>query len=462
VPGTEIDCTEVSMKATQPRKPVATTESKNEPTDREPAALHEQGGKRPRPARRRVVPGTENGCTEAPMKATQHAKPVATTESKNKPTDREPSVRKRPRPAWRRVVPGTENGCTEVAMKARQPIKPVATAESKNEPDREPSVLHEQAPRRARRRSTVIYDDWAQLERRHGDLKVALLPWVAPTTHGTNTTQETEPVAGSKYQPTPYEHEVLAKQAQRLNDQVRVPRIQFVEDQRGGRREFDHPDQAIAFALLKEAFGTADDQFANGLISYLCTALAIDESSAFEFPRADALNYAISFVAAGKAVDEFDAEILAHRAVCRIIIERLLRNLREPLRFDLSDELKFAVQHYKYSPKDQIDREVKIDRRPVVEFSVRLATKLMTTCVELMARADRRRATVELSRKMQQRSAVTPVEASLGEIKHATPNARPKKAKAVHARGLNGSAVTKLPQKTVSTMARKGNGHTPT
>ena len=40
------------MKATQPIKPVAAAESKNEPTDREPAVLHEQGGERPRRARR--------------------------------------------------------------------------------------------------------------------------------------------------------------------------------------------------------------------------------------------------------------------------------------------------------------------------------------------------------------------------------------------------------------------------
>ena len=155
-------------------------------------------------------------------------------------------------------------------------------------------------------------------------------------------------------------------------------------------------------------------------------------------------------------------QIFADLAVCRITLERLLHNLTEPVRFYLSEELRFALQYYKYDPKDQIDREVKIDNRPVLEFSVRSATRLMATCVELIAAANRYRATVESSRKMQQLSAVTPVEASLGEIKHATPNARPKKANAARARRSNGSAVPKLPQKTDSTMARKGNGHTPT
>ena len=297
---------------------------------------------------------------------------------------------------------------------------------------------------------TIIDDDWARLERRRGRLKEALLNWEILEAMERTLPKKPETVAELKYEPTDYERAVLAKQAQRLKDQVRVPRIRFVEDQRGGRWEFDHPDQAIAFALLKEAFGTADDQSANGLLHYLCTVLPADENSAFDYPRADDLNRAISLIAAGKAVDEFHAAILADLAVCRITLERLLHNLREPVRFDLSEELKFAVQYYKYDPKGQIDREVKIDNRPLLEFSVRSATRLMTTCVELIAAANRHRATVELSRKMQQLSAVTPS------------NATSKKANAASARRLNGSAVTKLPQKTDLTMARKGNGHTPT
>ncbi|HJZ68322.1 MAG TPA: hypothetical protein VKF81_09390 [Blastocatellia bacterium] len=270
-----------------------------------------------------------------------------------------------------------------------------------------------------------------------------------------------ETVAESKYEPTDYERAVLAKQKQRLKDQVRVPRIRFVEDHRGGRREFDHPDQTIAFALLKEAFGTADDQFAKGLLDYLCTVLPIDEYSDLEFPRADDLNDTVSLIAAGKAVDEFHAAILADLAVCRITLARLLQNLKGPLRFHLSEELSLAVEHLKYDPKRKIDREVKVENRPLLEFSVRSATKLMAMSVELIAAADRHRATVEAS-KTQQLSAVTPVEASLGEIKYATPNAAPKKANAARARRLNGFAVPKLPQKTDSTTARNGNGHTPT
>jgi len=348
-------------------------------------------------------------------------------------------------------------------MKATRTKKPVVTAESKNEPtDREPAVPREQAGKRPR--STWIDDDWARLQRQRGRLKDALST-DREILEEMERTQPKKPetVAESKYEPTDYERAVLAKQAQRLKNQVLVPRMKFNERSGWRRPEFDHPDQAIAFALLKEAFGTADDQFATGLLHYLCTALPADEYSPCEFPRADDLNHAISLIAAGKAIDEIHAQIFADSAVCRIIGERLLHNLRQqPLRFDLSPELKLSLQYYRYNPKDQIDREVKIDSRPVLEFCLRYATRLMTTSIELLAAADRHRAIVESSGKMQQLSAVTPAEAGLGEIKHTTPNTAPRKAYAARARRLNGSTVPKLPQKTDSTTARNGNGHTPT
>jgi hypothetical protein len=267
-----------------------------------------------------------------------------------------------------------------------------------------------------------------------------------------------ERAAESKYEPTDYERAVLAKQAQRQKDQVHVPRIRFVEDERGGRWEFDHPDQAIAFALLKEAFGTACDQSAKGLLYYLCAALPADENSAFEYPRADDLNRAISLIAAGKPVDEIQAQISANAAVCQITGERLLHNLRGPLKLYLPEPLRRALEFYEHNPKDSIDREVKIDSRPVLDFSLRHGIRLITLAIELFEAADRRRLIVE----SQRRPLVPTVEASLGEIKLATRKRTPKRADAARARRLNGSAVPELSQKTHSTKSRNGNGHTPT
>jgi hypothetical protein len=328
-------------------------------------------------------------------------------------------------------------------------------------------VLNEQGGKRpnngpARASFELIDDEWARPERERGRLKDALLPDQEIPEMALTQPKRPEAAAESKYEPTDYERAVLAKQEQRLKHQVRVPPLRFVEDERGSRLEYEHPDQDIAFALLKEAFGTADDQFAEGLLHYLGAALSIDENSSLEFPRADDLNRAISLVAAGNAVDGFHAQIFADLAVCRITLERLLHNVREPMRFNLSEELMFALKSYTYDPKHQIDREVKIDNRLVLEFSIRSVTRLMATCVELTAAANRYRAAFESSRAMQQLSAVTPVDAGLGEMKHATPTARLKNANAARARRSNGSSVTKLLQKTDTTMARTGNGHTPT
>ena len=205
--------------------------------------------------------------------------------------------------------------------KSTKLTKPAAIPESKNEPtDREPAVLREQGGKRrstAWRSFAIIDDDWSRLERKRGRLKDALLTDREILEMERAQPKKPEAVPESKYQPTDYERAVLAKQEQRLKDQVRAPRMKFVEDQRGGRLEFDHSDQDIAFALLKEAFGTADDQSANGLIHYLCTVLPIDENSGLDYPRADDLNRAISVIAAGKAVDEFHAAIFADVAVLR-------------------------------------------------------------------------------------------------------------------------------------------------
>jgi hypothetical protein len=354
-----------------------------------------------------------------------------------------------------------QRGIPMKGPKSTKLTKPVAAAQSENEPtDRERAVLHQPGGQRRRpawRSFSIIDDDWTRRDRKRGRRNDKL--WLAEAKERIQP-KKPEAVAESTYEPTDYERAVRAKQEQRRKDQVRVPRIRFVEDERGGRQQFDHPDQAIASALLKEVFGTADDQFATGLLHYLCAALPADENSACGFPRADDLNHAISIIAAGKAVDEIHAQILADLAVCRITLARLMQNVREPIRFYLPEELRISLQHYQYNAKDQIDREVKIDNRSVLEFSVRWATRLMTLSVELNDAANRHRASFESSKTMQQLS-VTPVEAHLGEIKYATSNARPKKPNTARARRLNGSAVTK-PQKTDSTIVRKANGHTST
>src|SRR6516164_6982526 len=143
-----------------------------------------------------------------------------------------------------------------MSRKSTRPTKTLAIGESGNEStDRERPMLHRQGRERpTRARQSFIDDDWTRGDRKRGRRNDTL--WIPEAKERTQP-KKPKAVAESKYEPTDYERTVLAKQAERLKDQVRVPRIRFVEHQGGGRQQFDHPDQAIAFALLKEAFGTA-------------------------------------------------------------------------------------------------------------------------------------------------------------------------------------------------------------
>jgi hypothetical protein len=214
-------------------------------------------------------------------------------------------------------------------------------------------------------------------------------------------------------------------------------------------------------AMLKEAFGTADDQFANGLLGYLCMVLPINEDSAFEYPSEDMLNNAVSQIAAGKPVDEFHAYIFADLAVCRLTLERLLHNLSKPLRFHLSDELMRAVRYYKYDHKGDTDREIQVDNRLLLQFSVRSASKLMTTCVELIDAANRYRATFDRLSSMQQLSSTSTREASAGNIEYETASGSLMRSAMARTHNLEGNEIYKSSQ-AILRKRQNGNGHAPT
>jgi hypothetical protein len=118
-------------------------------------------------------------------------------------------------------------------VKSTKQTKPVGTAKSKNElTGREPPVVHPQGAERPRRgRPVRIDDDWTQRDRKRGRRNDTL--WIPEAKERTQP-KNPDAVAKSKYQPTDYERTALAKQAERLKDQVRVPRMKFVEDYGGG------------------------------------------------------------------------------------------------------------------------------------------------------------------------------------------------------------------------------------
>lgn len=84
----------------------------------------------------------------------------------------------------------------------------------------------------------------------------------------------------------------------------------------------DHPNQTIAYSLLKEALGTASYDFVNGLLSQLANAGSqgreIDE---------DGLNFMLSVIKDIKPRDQLEAMLAAQMAAIHTMTMTLVRRL---------------------------------------------------------------------------------------------------------------------------------------
>jgi hypothetical protein len=72
------------------------------------------------------------------------------------------------------------------------------------------------------------------------------------------------------YEPTNAERAAPNRQAQRQKEQPPAPRFNMVADYRRFGIEQNHPDKIVTHLLLKDALGTADDGFCEGLLGQLC------------------------------------------------------------------------------------------------------------------------------------------------------------------------------------------------
>ena len=208
----------------------------------------------------------------------------------------------------------------------------------------------------------------------------------------------------------------------------------------GTRVEYDHPNSWIAFSLLKEeAFGTGDNDFAKAMLNHLCGLVPIEDMSASDSWNENELNFLISVLKAGKPVDEFHAMLLAQAGACHVRAMRLLHIFCEPMKYDMPDELKLAVQWAKYDVKKLPKRRIEIENQSMLEFSERAATRLMRTYVELLEAATRYRAAVAAMSNVQQ------VSTASGEGAIAIPNGTSKNASATRPRRLNGRRQSATP-----------------
>jgi hypothetical protein len=110
-------------------------------------------------------------------------------------------------------------------------------------------------------------------------------------------TKVAKSAAPSSHQLSKAERSVIDKLAEQMRAEISVPRLK--KSQNDGAVVFDHPNQAIGWALLMNALGTTNTNFAEGVVRQLANITAMDG----EIDETK-LNFALSIVASNKPNDE--------------------------------------------------------------------------------------------------------------------------------------------------------------
>jgi hypothetical protein len=140
-----------------------------------------------------------------------------------------------------------------------------------------------------------------------------------------NKRKKHEPEAHkSKYQLTAREQTALGKHATRMAAEPPAPRMKVEKCEKATTLSVGHPNKAIGYALLKEALGTADSDFVNGLIGQLANAGSqdrkIDEGG---------LNFMLAVVKGIKPKDQLEAMLAAQMAAVHMATLTLARRLAD-------------------------------------------------------------------------------------------------------------------------------------
>lgn len=128
------------------------------------------------------------------------------------------------------------------------------------------------------------------------------------------------PKSEPEYELTDDERAVREKQAQRRKERPLAPRLKVVTDDRGQRVVYDHPNGDVAGLLFKEAFGTADDDFYQGLLAQL--GVFEDDGDLLETE----LNFELSTIINEKPKDQLHGMLLAQTVKGHMVYMKLMRN----------------------------------------------------------------------------------------------------------------------------------------
>lgn len=115
--------------------------------------------------------------------------------------------------------------------------------------------------------------------------------------------------AKKKYEPTVSERNMLRNFDSRRASQI-APRLNVQTVDKKTEISVDHPDRAVGLAILMEALGTANYDFADGLLRQLASA-GLDGDKADEAN----INFLLAVVKDAKPKDHLEAMLLAQMAV---------------------------------------------------------------------------------------------------------------------------------------------------
>jgi hypothetical protein len=122
------------------------------------------------------------------------------------------------------------------------------------------------------------------------------------------------------YRATEPERAALSKQIERQNAEMPAPRVKMEEGGKGRTIALDHPDTDVAVRLLKEALGTANPDFANGLLKQLASSQGgkIDERD---------LNFMLAVISGIKPNDQLEAMLAAQMTAVHMAMMKFVRRL---------------------------------------------------------------------------------------------------------------------------------------
>ena len=132
-----------------------------------------------------------------------------------------------------------------------------------------------------------------------------------------------EPNAGKpQYQPTAGEQTALRRHVARRAAGTLAPRMKMPKGEKALKISPDHPDEAVGYALLMEALGTADTDFMYGLLRQLANA-----GSQVEQIDQGGLNFMLAVVKGVKPNDQLEAMLAAQMATIHVATLTFARRL---------------------------------------------------------------------------------------------------------------------------------------